>query len=113
MAAKELFDKNQLIRLHTDFAKEVGSKYGLERGESKKDTKKKYVEMSRLKQQTAERAAAAAAAKEKELLENIKDIKFEREVLSSLEAEQRKKVAALDKEHEELQKSLQKRNLSF
>ena len=106
LAAKELFDKNQLIQLHTDFAKEVGSKYGLERGESKNDSKKKYVEMSRLKQQTAERAAAAAAAKEKELLENIKDIKFEREVLSSLEAEQRKKVAALNKEHEELQKKL-------
>lgn len=103
LAAKELFDKNQLIQLHTDFAKEVGSKYGLERGESKKDTKKKYVEMSRLKQQTAERAAAAAAEKEKSLLE---DIELERNLLSSLEAEQRKKVAALSTEHEQLQKKL-------
>ena len=103
LAAKELFDKNQLIQLHTDFAKEVGSKYGLERGESKKDTKKKYVEMSRLKQQTAERAAAAAAEKEKSLIE---DIELERNILSSLEAEQRKKVAALSTEHEQLQKKL-------
>lgn len=96
LAAKELFDKNELIRLHTDFAKEVGSKYGLERGESKKDSKKKYIEMARLKKQTAER-------QHDELVESMK---LETEILADIRASATEKINKLKEERQETEKKL-------
>ena len=60
LSAKDLFNKQTLTQLQTEFARQVGKKYGLERGTSIKDSKKKYVEMARLKCMTAEKAAKAA-----------------------------------------------------
>lgn len=81
LCAKELFNKRTLIQLQTEFAREVGSQFGLERGTPIKDSKKKYVEMARLKCRTAEEATKKA---EKATTEAIKALHKVREQLVDL-----------------------------
>lgn len=75
LCAKELFNKRTLIELQTEFAKEVGKEYGLERGTSIKKSKKEYIEMARLKCKTAEKAAKAAEKAHEEAIKALKKVR--------------------------------------
>ena len=51
LSGKDLFNKNSLTKLQTNFARDVGAKYGLERGVEKSTAK--HIEMNRYKVLTA------------------------------------------------------------
>lgn len=74
LSAKALFDKKELRTLHDEFYKNVGQKYGLERGVRGNDVK--HIETARFKALTAEKKA-------KSLEEAIKPLEVRKDELES------------------------------
>lgn len=70
LSAKALFDKKEMIAIQTDFAKEVGQKYGLERG--KEGSERTHLSEQRFKLETAKQQEQQA-------------VKFARKTLSDVE----------------------------
>ena len=62
LAAKTLLTPNSLRALQTEFARDVGARYGLKRGEEG-NTKRKHIETARYKAEHAQKAATQAEKK--------------------------------------------------
>lgn len=62
LAAKTILTPNSLRALQTEFARDVGARYGLERGEEG-NTKRKHIETARYKAERARKAATQAEKK--------------------------------------------------
>lgn len=110
LCAKELFDRNALRDLQTDFYEVVGKKYGLERGKEGSAAKhldtvayktKKMTEAAEAKVREAEEAQAAAKPV-KELLESYKSAKSEKIPFSGKKKET--EIIALRTKNGELQR---------
>ena len=110
LCAKELFDRNALRYLQTDFYEAVGKKYGLERGKEGSTAKhldtvayktKKMTESAEAKMREAEKAQAAAKPA-KELLESYESAKSEKIPFSGKKKET--EIIALRTKNGELQR---------
>lgn len=110
LCAKELFDRNALRDLQTDFYEAVGKKYGLERGKEGSTAKhldtvayktKKMTEAAAAKIREAEEAQAAAKPV-KELLESYESAKSEKIPFSGKKKET--EIIALRTKNGELQR---------
>ena len=110
LCAKELFDRNALRNLQTDFYEAVGKKYGLERGKEGSTVKhldtvayktKKMTEAADAKIREAEEAQFAAKPI-KELLESYESAKSERIPFSGKKKET--EIIALRTKNGELQR---------
>ena len=110
LCAKELFDRNALRNLQTDFYEAVGKKYGLERGKEGSTAKhldtvayktKKMTEAAEAKIREAEEAQAAAKPA-KELLESYESAKSGKIPLSGKKKET--EIIALRTKNGELQR---------
>lgn len=110
LCAKELFDRNALRDLQTDFHETVGKKYGLERGKEGSLAKhldtvayktKKMTEVAEAKISEAEEAQAAAKPA-KELLESYESAKSEKIPFSGKKRET--EIIALRTKNGELQR---------
>ena len=110
LCAKELFDRNALRDLQTDFYEAVGKKYGLERGKEGSTAKhldtvayktKKMTEAAEAKIREAEEAQSAAKPI-KELLESYESAKSEKIPFSGKKKET--EIIALRTKNGELQR---------
>ena len=110
LCAKELFDRNALRDLQTDFYEAVGKKYGLERGKEGSTAKhldtvayktKKMTEAAEAKIREAEEAQVAAKPV-KELLESYESAKSEKIPFSGKKKET--EIIALRTKNGELQR---------
>lgn len=91
LSAKAIFDKKELTSIQTDFAKEVGEQYGLERG--KEGSERTHLSETRFKLQTAEKSLEKAKTE-------YRDIRSQTQELSHKENEN---IKALIKEKKSLE----------
>lgn len=83
LSAKKLFDRKELTAIQTDFVKEVGYKYGLERG--KEGSERYHLSEQRFKLETAKRELQATADKTKEIASTAQNLLVkEQKVKSSI-----------------------------
>lgn len=79
LSAKSLFTKTELKKLQTDFHREVGVKYGLERGIE--GSPAQHIETARLKLETAEKAQAAAIQGQKKAQAETTELEKQKKAL--------------------------------
>lgn len=79
LSAKSLFTKTELKKLQTDFHREVGAKYGLERGIE--GSPARHIETARLKLETAEKARTAAIQEQEKAQEEAKKLEEQKKAL--------------------------------
>lgn len=81
LSAKTLFDRKELISLQTDFVKEVGAKYGLERG--KEGSERTHLSEERFKLEMAKEKLKIVEEQGKEIITNAKIASKTIEILKS------------------------------
>ena len=97
LAAKRILTPNSLRALQTEFARDVGARYGLNRGEEG-NTKRKHIETARYKAEHARKAATQAkkeATRAEERARAAQEINDEKEAAIERAADAQKLVAGV------------------
>lgn len=97
LIASEIFTREELGRLHTDFHNSVGKKWSLERGETRED-KKRHLSVGEYKRETVKATEAELEKVQAELAQTRKELDQAKAVAKELEQTK----AELDKTRAEL-----------